>query len=122
MQLRRRRRELHLRRIDVAALLGTSWKSLMWWEQDEREPFSRFYPSIIRFLGCEPWPEPTTLGERLLAERRRRGFTIQEAAETIGVDEGTYGRWESGEWKPQPRSVALVASFLGPRAESRDVA
>lgn len=111
-QLRRRRHELHLRRIDVARMLGTSWKSLMWWQQDAREPFARSYPAIIRFLGREPWPEPETLPERLLAERRRRGFTIQEAADAAGVDYGTYWRWESGEWTPQPRSLPRITDFL----------
>ncbi|WP_404979710.1 helix-turn-helix domain-containing protein [Caulobacter segnis] len=114
MQLRRRRHELHLRRIDVAAMLGTSWKSLMWWEQDAREPLPRFYPAIIRFLGREPWPQPVTLPEQLLAERRRRGLTIQETAKAVGVDEGTYGRWESGVWKPQLRFGTLVEGFLEP--------
>jgi hypothetical protein len=84
----------------------------MWWEQDTREPLPRFYPGIIQFLGREPWPEPETLPERLLAERRRKGFTIWEAAEAVGVNEGTYGRWESGEWKPQPRSWPRIRSFL----------
>ncbi|TXI11718.1 MAG: transcriptional regulator [Rhizobium sp.] len=112
MQLRRRRHELGLRRVDVAAMLGTSWKSLMWWEQDAREPLPRFYPAIIRFLGREPWPHPATLSERLLAERRRRGLTIQEAAEAVGVDEGTYGRWERGEWEPTQRTRSALNRFL----------
>jgi transcriptional regulator with XRE-family HTH domain len=112
MQLRRRRHELRLRRVDVAAMLGCDWKSLMWWEQDARAPFARSYPAIVQFLGREPWPVPTTLSERLLAERRCRGFTIQEAADAAGVDSATYGRWESGEWKPTRRTIGKLDAFL----------
>lgn len=111
-QLRRRRHELGLRRVDVAAMLGCDEKSLMWWEQDAREPLPRFYPAIVQFLEREPWPEPETLPERLLAERRRRGFTIREAAEVIGVDEGTYGRWESGEWRPTQQTNSMLDGYL----------
>jgi transcriptional regulator with XRE-family HTH domain len=111
-QLRRRRRDLNLRRIDVALLLGCDEKSLLWWERDVREPMVSFYPAIIRFLGSEPWPVPTTLPERLKAERRRRGLSIAEAANVVGVDEGTYGRWENGMWSPQLRSRPFISRFL----------
>lgn len=93
-------------------MLGCDEKSLMWWEQDAREPLPRFYPAVIQFLGREPWVEPPSLPERLQGERLRRGLTIEEAAEVVGVDEGTYGRWERGERKPQPHSLTLVAAFL----------
>ena len=112
-QLRRRRRDLNLRRIDVALLLGCDEKSLLWWERDVREPLVSFYPAIIRFLEREPWPVPATLAEELQAERRRRGLSIADAAAVVGVDEGTYGRWESGVWKPQPKSSKLIERFLG---------
>jgi len=111
-QLRRRRRNLNLRRIDVALLLGCDEKSLMWWERDMREPLVSFYPAIILFLEREPWPEAMTLPEQLKAERRRRGLTIEDAARVAGVDEGTYGRWESGAWKPQPQSIKPIETFL----------
>ena len=48
----------------------------------------------------------------------RQAFTIEEATATTGVDAGTYGCREGGEWKPQPRLASLIASFL----DSHDVA
>ena len=111
-RLLRRRRELGLRRVDAANLIGIDAKSLMWWERDVRPPGDRFYPALIVYLGFEPWPDPTTLGDKLKAERRRRGLSIERAAELIGVDEGTFGRWERGEWKPQARSCPIVTLFL----------
>jgi hypothetical protein len=71
------------------------------WEWDEHEPTVRYYPAIFEFLGYDPFPVPVTLSERIASQRRRQGLTINQAAQKIGVDEGTFRRWESGEWKPR---------------------
>lgn len=111
-QLIRRRRERGLARTEAATELGVSWKTLMSWERNEREPFVSFYPAIIAWLGYEPWPEPNTLAEALHAERRRRGIEIRKAAALIGVDEGTWRRWEAGEWKPTRRTLPTLDRLL----------
>lgn len=111
-RLQRRRFELGLRRIDAAVEMGVDEKTLMWWERDEREPIVSAYPAVIAYLGYEPWEDPKTLDEALLAERRRRGIRIDQAAELVGVDEGTWRRWERGEWKPTRRTMAAVEAFL----------
>jgi transcriptional regulator with XRE-family HTH domain len=111
-KLLRRRRELGLRRVDAAAIIGIDAKSLMWWERGIRLPADRFYPGLIGYLGYEPWPEPETLGERFAAERRRRGLSIDRAAALVGVDEETFRRWERGEWKPQKGSLPAISGFL----------
>lgn len=85
----------------------------MWWERDQREPFVHLYPGIIRFLGYEPWPEPATLSAALLAERRRRGWNLAQASDALGVDEGTWRRWEAGEWWPMSRAAGLLDGLLG---------
>jgi transcriptional regulator with XRE-family HTH domain len=115
--LRRRRRELGQRQVDAARIIGADPKSFMWWERNERQPLDRFWPAIIAYLGHEPWQEPATLGDRLRAERRRRGLAMFEAAAAMGVDETTLWWWESGRRVPRyPRTKALVAQFL--RAQS----
>ena len=111
-QLRRRRRELGLRRVDAAPLLGVAQETLGNWERERTEPEDRLYPAIIQYLGREPWNNSASLPEALVAERRRRGLSIAAASIAIGIDEGTLGRWESGEWKPQPRSRPKIEQFL----------
>lgn len=111
--LLRRRRELRLRRIDVAAILDVDPKTLMWWERDERLPYVHAYPSLIAFLGYEPWGEPATLGAALLAERRRQGASVERAALALNVDPGTWLRWESGSWRPTRLTLPLIDGFLG---------
>jgi DNA-binding transcriptional regulator YiaG len=100
-------------RVSAAKVLGVSWKTLMWWERDEKCPFVHLYPAVIEYLGYEPWEEPSTLGEALIAERRRRGLEIRRAAELVGVDEGTWRRWERGEWKPTGLTIPAIDRLLG---------
>ena len=114
--LLQRRRELGHRRVDAARIIGANWKSLMWWERNEREPLDHSWPAIIGYLGREPWPEPQCLAEQLLAERRRRGLSICEAAAAMGVDETSFWWWENGKRHPHhSRTKALIAAFLGSR-------
>lgn len=107
-----RRRELGHRIFDAATLAGVDAKTWMWWERGAHEPTVGQYPAIIRYLEYEPWPEPVSLSEKLLVQRRRMGISMERAAEITGVDEGTYGRWERGEWKPRTTSVLLLERFL----------
>lgn len=111
-QLRRARRAYSDRQIDAASAMGVSVETLGNWENGRTEPEVQMYPAIIRYLGSEPWKEPSTLAEALIAERRRRGLSVARAAVVLGVDEETLGRWESGTWKPQPQSRRRIRSFL----------
>ena len=111
-RLQLRRRQLNLTQAEAGAIIGTDEWSLRKWERG-RLPTIRSYPGIIRFLGCEPWPEPTTLGERLLAERRRRGLPRSDAATLIGADESTFWRWETDQWQVHShRCREAVEAFL----------
>ncbi len=72
----------------------------------------RAYPTIIGFLGYEPWSSPQTLAEALIAERRRRGLSIEAAATLSGVDQGTWRMWEHGRWKVTEITRAKVDQFV----------
>ncbi|HEX7760589.1 MAG TPA: helix-turn-helix domain-containing protein [Caulobacteraceae bacterium] len=112
-QLNRRRRELGLTLEQAAPLIGVRIHTLSLWERGLREPFDRYYPALIRFLGEEPWPKAVTLPERLLAERRRRGLSHEPAARLIGVLERTLRRLEAGEIEPSEPVRAKLDRFLG---------
>jgi len=81
------------------------------WEKDRADPSVRYFPAVFCFLGYDPFPPPTTLAERIASKRRELGLPIMQAAKLVGVDEGTFSRWESGEWKPR-KSAAIVQRFL----------
>ena len=68
-------------------------------------------PAIIGFLGYDPFPDPASLSDRLAAVRRANGWTIKRAAEQLGVDEGTWARWEK-TGVPWQRHQTMVHTFL----------
>jgi hypothetical protein len=80
-------------------------------ENGKTKPAIESIPAIIGFLGYNPFPEADSLSDRLVALRRANGWTIKQAAEQLGVDEGTGGRWEKTDipWK---RHQEIVQSFL----------
>lgn len=112
--MRKRRCQSGLRQWQVAAELGVDVSTYLLWEQDRCQPTVRYYPAIFTFLGYEPFQEPTTLPKEIAAQRRRLGLTIEDAARLAGVDEGTFRRWETGEWKPK-KSQKAVQAFLARR-------
>jgi transcriptional regulator with XRE-family HTH domain len=109
--LLKRRCQSGLLQKEVAANLGVDASTYLLWEQDRSQPTVRYYPGIFNFLGYEPFEAPVTLPEQIAAQRRRLGLTLKEASSAIGVDEGTFQRWETGEWKPR-MSKEAVRRFL----------
>lgn len=106
--LRRARLTRKLTQREAARILGTDAKTVCNWEKRETEPLIVFMPRILQFLGYNPFPEPTTLSERMLAKRREMGWTLREAARELGVDPGTWGEWEwTGLVKWERYRVAL---------------
>ncbi len=83
------------------------------WEKGHTEPPLESLPVLLRFLDYDPFPEPKTLPERLLAKRRTMGWSIREAAQQLGVDPGTWRNWEQGRVILFRRYRDLVARHLG---------
>ena len=109
--IRKRRLELRLSQKEVARRLGWSWRTIFNWENGKTEPAVESIPAIIGFLGYDPFPAAASLSDRLAAVRRAKGWTIKQAAGQLGVDEGTWARWEKTDipWK---RHQEIVQSFL----------
>ena len=71
------------------------------WEKDRCFPAMKHWPQIIKFLGCDPNPEPRTLGEYLMAYRRRHGLSRKALAIQLDADEATLWRWEVDQRRPE---------------------
>ena len=65
-------------------------------------------PAILAFLGCDPSPQPGSLGRRLRHCRRVRGMTQAALAARLGVDPGTLARWEREERVPTGKYLRRV--------------
>ena len=72
--VRKRRLELDLTQRQVAGRLGVSTWTVMNWEKDHAVPPIESMPSIIWFLGYDPFPEPKTIPERLLVKTPGHGL------------------------------------------------
>ena len=106
------RRTRKLLQRDVAQLIGVDAATVANWENGKTIPPIGSYPGVIRFLGYDPNPVPTTLPERMLGYRRQRGLSVKEAALQLGVDEGSWGALESVRVVPWKRFVRQLETFL----------
>jgi len=99
--LRKRRLDLALTQKDVAERLGADETSVWNWEKNRSSPALRLIPRIIAFLGYTPDDtKPESLGQRIVAFRRRHGLTQKELARRLKVDPSTLASWERGEHRP----------------------
>ena len=110
--LRRRRRELRLRQIDVAEKLNVNVITLSKWENNKTTPAVRFYPQIIEFLGFDPHGTPQCMGEEIAARRRVLGLSRKALAQMLSLGEGTLACFEEGASKPTGKCAEIVSAFL----------
>jgi transcriptional regulator with XRE-family HTH domain len=112
------KRERQLRKLfqrDVAKELGINQWTLIGWEKGTKQISQPcFFPRVIAWLGYDPFPIPKTEGEEVRQARLRRGQTAQEAADSVGVDQGTWLRFENDEGVlPQTRERLLKTIVEG---------
>jgi len=111
--LRKRRLDLGLLQREVAERLGVTATTVCNWENARSTPTLRVRPRVIAFLGYDPEESPAgTVGERILAFRRRRGISRRELARRSGVDPSTVARWEREGRRPSKPLLARLESFL----------
>ena len=108
------RRERGLLQRHVAELIGVAMATVVNWEKNKTEPLVALMPAVLRFLGYDPLPVPTTLGERMAAFRRRHGLSLKEAALRAGVDEESWAKSERTGTTSTKRYRFLIDDFLGP--------
>jgi transcriptional regulator with XRE-family HTH domain len=72
--VKKRRMELGFKQGDTARDLGVSVSTLIAWETNRATPGVRFLPRIIAYFGYDPYPEPQTIEEQIVAKRRRLGL------------------------------------------------
>jgi DNA-binding XRE family transcriptional regulator len=105
--------ELGITQAQAAKTLGVKPWNILNWETGRYEPPIRSMPAILAFLGYDPFPPPTTVGEQLLHVRREHGWSTGEAARQLGVDRTTWQDWERGELILFRVHRTKVATLLG---------
>jgi transcriptional regulator with XRE-family HTH domain len=109
--VRKRRLEFGLTQKEAGDRMGATAVTVLHWEKGKTQPLVESIPAIIAFLDSDPFPPPTSLSEQLAAVRRKMGWSIKQAARHLGVDPGTWGRWEK-MGIPWTRHQRMVAAFV----------
>jgi transcriptional regulator with XRE-family HTH domain len=109
--IRKGRLDQGLTQRQLAKLFGVSMSSVNNWERGRNFPDLRVWPKLIAWLGYNPEPEGTTLGERVARRRRELGLNQEELARRLGTDEGSIQAWEGGETQPNKGSRLLLERF-----------
>jgi transcriptional regulator with XRE-family HTH domain len=107
--------ELGMRQRDLRKRFNLEKETYANWEKDRCYPTMKHWPPIISFLGYDPTPMPVTLGERILAYRRREGLSRKALAVSLNIDEATLWRWETDERKPHTKEHLEGIRVLTPR-------
>ena len=81
-------------------MIGCDKMTVVNWERGHTKPHVNQMAGVVRFLGFNPLPTGSTIGEQLVAHRKSRGLTQKDFARELGVDPSTLARWERGEREP----------------------
>lgn len=104
----------------AARILEMNPGTILNWERGHTKPPVEAFPALLQFLGYDPFPEPKTLAERLVAERRDMGWSIRVAANRLGVNPGTWRGWEQGGVILFRRHRMAIARLLGSSSDGLD--
>ena len=110
--IRKTRTDAGIKQSEAAAAIGVTESTVWNWEVGGFEPEIRHWPAIFAFLGRDPRPKPTTLGESLIHYRTGKGWARPVLAKLLNVDPSTLARWERGKKAPLGPHMARVAELL----------
>jgi transcriptional regulator with XRE-family HTH domain len=110
--LRAKRLDLGFLQGQVAAKIGVNETTVYNWENNRVAPSVRLIPQIIQFLGYCPYTPGLPLSGKLKIWRQSLGFSQEKVATALGVDEGTWRRWEAGQRQPAPKYWGRINIFL----------
>lgn len=110
--LRARILDLGIAQKAAAKEIGVTSGTVTSWLKKRGAPDLRRWPSVIRFLGYDPRPAPSDLGQRLVQYRQSRGLSQAELAAKLDVDPGTLSRWERRLRRPTGEHPARALGLL----------
>ena len=111
--LRKRRLDLGLSQVQLAAKVGVGRTTVIKWETNQAQPKLRSIPAIVEFLGYDPLEtQPVSLAQALVATRRKLGLSQRKLALLLGVGAKTLRSWERGELRPSDALRQQLASLV----------
>jgi transcriptional regulator with XRE-family HTH domain len=114
--IRKRRLDLGLLQIEVAATIGVSENTVWNWEHGT-EPELINIPAVLAFLGYIPWECPSDPVSRLAHFKKVKGLSLQRLGPLMGRDPEQLADWLSGRNAPIERNRRMIAEFLDGQSE-----
>ncbi len=84
----------------------------MSWEKGYTNHEIQHFPAIFSFLEYDPFPDPKTLGEKIVAWRRRNGITRKSLARQLGIDEAALTTRELDVASSTEKKAVQLTGFL----------
>jgi transcriptional regulator with XRE-family HTH domain len=110
--IRARRLDAGMSQREAAEAMGVDETSVFNWESNRVQPAVRLIPGIIRFLGYCPYTPGPSFSNWLKLTRHSLGYSQSKLAGRLGIDEGTWGRWEAGKIQPASKYLRRIRSYL----------
>lgn len=110
--IRVRRVGLGLSQKRAAERIGVDETSVFNWESNRVKPAVRLIPNIIRFLGYCPYTPGMPLKGWLKLVRQNLGYSQEGVAWALGIDAGTWRRWEAGLRQPASTYMERIKDFF----------
>lgn len=110
-QIRKRRLDLGLLQIEVAAQIGVTEDTVWNWEHGT-EPELIHVPAVLAFLGYVPWECPNDPVGRLAYFKKVKGLSLQRLGTLMGRNPEQLEDWLSGKVTPCKANVEKINEFL----------
>jgi transcriptional regulator with XRE-family HTH domain len=93
--IRKKRKECKLTQTGLARLCVVDVNTITQWELDKTIPLVKHYPAIIAFLDYYPFDHETeSIGGKLKQLRYCNGYSLEQCATLLEVDNFTVRNWE----------------------------
>ncbi|WP_343693724.1 helix-turn-helix transcriptional regulator [Chitinophaga sp.] len=108
-----KRLEKRMLQREVASFIGVTEDCVTLWENNRSNPMVKYYPKIIEFLGYFPFQiDISSLAGKIKYYRYIKGFTQEDLAKKLGINESTVFHYEKGTHKPKGRLRQVLSLFL----------
>lgn len=117
--IRKRRLDLGLLQVEVAAEIGVTESTVWNWEHGT-EPELIHIPAVLAFLGYVPWACPDDPVGRLAHFKKVKGLSLRRLGPVMGRDPEQLADWLTGRHEPIERNRQMIADFLSGYAKKEN--
>lgn len=118
--LKDQRKRLGLSQAELAARVSVSQQTIAGWEGGKASPRGVSAVRLASVLGVDVagMPLSSGIGDVIRQERTRRGWSMADLGERLGVTRSSVQQWEAGKTLPSTEMLSALAELLGVSMDS----